>query len=228
MNLYCSSFFLIAVKIDITALIFHHMLDNGKPQAGSSRLFGMALIDPVEALKNPLLVLHGYTDTGIGDADQRPALLLQNLHQNRSVHHIIFDGVLTEIIDHVVHQLPDSQQVYPVSFQAHSHLLLLGHRLQAAYHLLRHGIQVHLLPALMHIPLVQAADLYDVVDQCQEPGRLLINFTCKGGNILRGHQAVLHQLRVAGNGGQGRLQLVGYIGGELLSQALCLLLLRDI
>ena len=48
------------------------------------------------------------------------------------------------------------------------------------------------------------------------------------GDVLRLHQTVLQDLRRTQDGGQGRLQLVGDVGGELPPQPLPLLLLRHI
>ena len=44
-----------------------------------------------------------------------------------------------------------------------------------------------------------------------------MNPACKFRNILRPHQTVFHDLRIAGNGHEGRLELVGNVGRELSS-----------
>ena len=66
-----------AVDLDVAAVVFHYMLDNGKSKACAASLPGMAFVYPVEAFKDPFLVLGWYADAGIRYPDDRAVLLFQ-------------------------------------------------------------------------------------------------------------------------------------------------------
>ena len=81
------------------------VLDNGQSQTGASDGFGVALVHPVEPLKDPALVLRRDTDArvryrelrapvGAGDGDSDPAPRT-----------IVLDGVVAQVADHLVQKL---------------------------------------------------------------------------------------------------------------------------
>ncbi|CAN4049635.1 DUF4315 domain-containing protein, partial [Dysosmobacter welbionis] len=74
-------------------------------------------------------------------------------------------------------------------------------------------VQIHGLPLAQAAALVQAGQLDDVVHQPDEPLRLPVDVPGEVGDVLRLHQTVLQDLRRTQDGGQGRLQLVGDVGG---------------
>ena len=65
-----------AVDLDVAAVVFHYMLDNGKSKACAASLPGMAFVYPVEAFKDPFLVLGWYADAGIRYPDDGPLFFL--------------------------------------------------------------------------------------------------------------------------------------------------------
>ena len=70
-------------------MILHGVLYDRKAKAGAAGLFGMALIDTIEALKHLILMFRCNADTGIADADLNSALLLCNSNLNFSTEIVV-------------------------------------------------------------------------------------------------------------------------------------------
>ena len=202
------------------------MLDNGEPQPRAAG--GMALVHPVEPLEHPSLGLPGNADAGVRHRDPGTEGGVLHRDGDAAVWPVVGDGVVAEVIDDLLHDLGHAPHQGPVAPQLGGHLLPLGRRGQ----LLQHGpclpVQVHGLPLAQAAALVQTGELDDVVHQPDEPLGLPVDVPGEVGDVLRLHQAVAQDLRRAQDGGQGRLQLVGDVGGELPPQPLPLLLLRHI
>ena len=88
-------------------MVLRPVLDDGQAQARPANLLGVTLVHPVEALKDAALV-------GIGDADARvrhPQLhmapLPPDVHPDAAAGLVVFDGVVAEVIDHLIENLPD-------------------------------------------------------------------------------------------------------------------------
>ena len=83
------------------------MLHNGKPQAGAAHLLGMALVHPIKPLKHPFLLMNGNADTGIRYGKYRSVFLILYRHGNAAASHIIFDGVIANIVQDLMNRISD-------------------------------------------------------------------------------------------------------------------------
>ena len=194
------------------------MLHDGKPEASAAGLPGMALIDTVEALENPLLVFFGNTDAIVLHAPDDALRRLPKVHMNPSALAGVFHSVIRKIIKNLIEQpvnTPDVPRVLPGKNKID--LLLLRLMLQIFQHFPAHLADIHSLKRQLPAVLIQLGKLDDILHQCFQAGGLVMNPACKFRNILRPHQTVFHDLRIAGNGHEGRLELVGNVGRELSS-----------
>ena len=64
----------------------------------------MALVDAVEALKDPALVLGRNADAGIEDRDGGFLLAVFNVNADASAGAVVFDGIVAEIVEHLVQE----------------------------------------------------------------------------------------------------------------------------
>ena len=78
------------------------VLDDGQSQPGTAPLFGVALIHTLESLEDPLLMLFGNADPVIGHADFRPIQCIAYPDCHPAAFVVIFDRILTYIVDHLV------------------------------------------------------------------------------------------------------------------------------
>ena len=78
------------------------VLDDGQPQSGSADVFGMAFVNAVKPLEYPFPVGGGNADACIGDAQLRFSVGLLNGNGNASILFVVFDGVVTEIIEDLI------------------------------------------------------------------------------------------------------------------------------
>ena len=53
------------MKKELRVMVLHRVLYNGQSQPGTPGGFGVALVHPIEPLKDPALVLRGDADAGI-------------------------------------------------------------------------------------------------------------------------------------------------------------------
>ena len=75
---------------------------------------------------------------------------------------------------------------------------------------------------------IHLGQLDDIPHQGNEPLCLSVNIGGKVGDILRLGKTAQNDLRKAGNGGQGRFQLVGYVRRKFPAQVLPLILFRHV
>ena len=204
------------------------VLDNGQSQTGASDGFGVALVHPVEPLKDPALVLRRDTDArvryrelrapvGAGDGDSDPAPRT-----------IVLDGVVAQVADHLVQKLAHARDPHRSARHLQGDLPLDSGGGQAAGHLLGQVVQVHLLRLEGAAPFIQLGQAEDVLHQADHALGLAVDVVCEAGDVLRLDQPALDDLRNAGDGGEGGLELMRYIGGELPAQLLPLFPLGDI
>ena len=64
----------------------------------------MALVDAVEALKDPALVLGRNADAGIKNRDGGFLLAVFNMDADAAAGTVIFDGIVAEIVEHLVQE----------------------------------------------------------------------------------------------------------------------------
>src|SRR5699024_9929381 len=108
---------------------------NGQPQTGTASFFRMALIHPVEPLKDPLMVLFGDTDPCVCHADFGAIQCIADPDGYSSAIVIILNSVFTYIVDHFIQNLTDTYIFYRFSGQFHPDIFLERLRGEAAYDL---------------------------------------------------------------------------------------------
>ena len=82
------------------------VLDDGEAQAGAAHFLGVALIHPIEAFKNPALVLRRDAYARIGHVEHRKFPFIADGELYTAILFVVLDGVFTEIVDHAAHKLP--------------------------------------------------------------------------------------------------------------------------
>ena len=87
-----------AFQGDLCLMISRCVLDDGKTQAGAAGCLGVALVHPVEPLKDPVLMLGRNADAGITDGE----LFVFNMNFYGSTRDVILDGIVTEIVNYLV------------------------------------------------------------------------------------------------------------------------------
>ena len=204
------------------------MLDDGQAQAGAADGLGVALVHPVEPLEHPLPVLRGDADArvGHGHGDRiRPVL---HPDERLAAGAVVLDGVVAQVVHHLLHHRGQALDGPVVPGQRQLHLVLPGGGLEAVLHGAGQVQQIDLLPLQAAAPLVQPGQVENVLHQADEPLALLVDVGGEAPDVLLLHQTVLHDLGHAGDGGEGGLQLVGHVGGELPAHLLRLLPLGDV
>ena len=73
------------------------MLDDGESQPGTAYGFGMALVHPVEPLKNPRLMLRWDADAGIRNSQHHLGIFFLNGYGDPAAGTVILDGIAAKI-----------------------------------------------------------------------------------------------------------------------------------
>ena len=89
-------------------MILHGVLHNGQAKAGTTRLFGMALIHTVEALKYLILMLGSNTNAGILHAQQNFAGFLGNGYFHAAAGVVVLNGIVAKVVNNLVQQSADT------------------------------------------------------------------------------------------------------------------------
>ena len=84
--------------------VFH----NGKPQSGTSRLSGMALVHPVKALENSLLFAFRNANSVIFHAEVWFSVQFPHKDFNFSPFRCITDGIVCDILKHLIQNMSNS------------------------------------------------------------------------------------------------------------------------
>lgn len=93
-----------AVHLNMGVMDHRRVLDDGQAQSGAAHFLGMALIHPIEPLKNAIQMLMGDADSGIPDSNG----MIPHGDGDAAARAVILDGIIAEIINHGVHQFGDS------------------------------------------------------------------------------------------------------------------------
>ena len=107
------------------------MLGNGKAKAGAAGFPGMALVHPVEPLKNPCVVLFRNADAGI--LDNHAASLYS--HNHLTVILIVTDSIVTQIVNQFIGPLTNAGYLGFVTMKLHGDITLVCRRDQGLQHL---------------------------------------------------------------------------------------------
>ena len=141
---------------------------------------------------------------------------------------VVLDGVVTQVVHHLVQHAGDAAHLHRQAHHLQSNSGLLGGGVQPPGHVLGDGEEIYRLPLQTLGPLIQPGEADDVLHQGNEALGLLVDVAGKALDVLGLDHAALHDLRNAGDGGEGGFQLVGDIGGELPPQLVPLFLLGHI
>ena len=128
---------------------------------------------------------------------------------------VVFDGVVAEVRYHLVYELGVARDgLLPAQDLCRDAAggRLVHEPLRAAA---RGREQLHPLRRGLHRALVQAREIDDVVYERDEALGLSIYLLRQKRQVLAAGQARHHHLRVAGDGGDGRLELVRDVGREV-------------
>ena len=175
----------------------------------------MALVHPVEALEDPLLLVLGNAYARILHPDQGPALAAGRFYGNAAAGMVVFDGIVGQVVDDLVEGLPLSPDPAVGAALDQFHPVGPGLFLQVAQDLGRQIVHVDDLVRIAADALVQPGEPDDVVDQSDHPPGLPVDLFGEADGIRGLYQPVLHDLRIARNGGQRGLELMGDVGGKL-------------
>ena len=211
------------------------VFDDRKAQAGSADLSGVALVHAVEAFEDPLLFVGGDADAVVLDGQAGPVSLLPDPDRDFSALPVVFDGIVAEIVDHLVDQVGGSRDadglvrssglsVRPgLSLHMDRHPALPGGRFKCLCGIPGGLQEVNFLNLSRDSSLVQFGQADDVVDQSDHPLALPVDISRELDHFFLIAQAALHQFRESADRGQRGLELVGDIGGKLPAHAFSLL-----
>ena len=175
------------------------MLHDRQSQARTSSFFGMALVHPVEPLEDTLVMLLWDTDAGVSDADPWTVQRIARPDGHPAAIVVIFDRILTYIVDHLIQDLADAGIFHWFSGHLHPDILLGCLGREPAYDLPCQIIEIDLLFLKLHRLLIQFGQFYYVLYQGDEPSRFFLNTLREHWNVRRSHHPILHDLRIAGD-----------------------------
>ena len=141
------------------------MFDDRKAKSRTAGRLRAALIDTVETLKNPLLMLRRDPDPGILYREEGMSVLRSRRHRHRSVLLVITDRIVAQVVDQFLHELPVRKDRGSPAADADHHILLLRVHLEHVHAFLckREQIQIFILHILF--PAIELGKLDDIVDQ---------------------------------------------------------------
>ena len=196
------------------------MFYNRKSQTGSSDLFGMTLIYPVETFKHSVLIFCRDSDSRILNHDLRFLGSLCQKYTYISIISVVFDRIVTNVINRFFQKCPNRLNFHGFSTDIKMNIHLLCFLFQTVKSILADLINIHRFPDIWCFFLIQLRNLDHIFHQLKKSLRFFINTSCKLRNILFLHKAILNDLRKSGNGSQRRFQFMGDICGKFPSQIL--------
>ena len=202
------------------------MLDNGQAQARAADLLGVALIHPVEPLKDPVRLSRRDANARVLDRQHHPVPLPGHRDGHMAILLVVFDGVVTEVKNNLRQEL--FRAVHPLAApgQGDGNPPLPGRLSQAGHSPFTQGVEVNPLAALLPgRALVQMGEVQDILHQRDQALGLLVNLAGEAPHVLAFHHPLPDDLRIAGDGSQGGLELMGDVGGKVPAHPILLLIL---
>ena len=203
------------------------MLDNGQAQSRAADGAGVALIHPVEPLKDPALLCRRDADAGIPDSEGYILRRLPGFHGDAAAGDIVFHRIFAEVVHRFRQQPPDAGHGGRRSDRRQRHVPSRRQLCQGTDCFQRQILKIHRLRRQLSA-LVQLGQADNVVDERHQPFCLLMDPAQEAGAVLRLCKSRFQQLRAADDGLQRRFQLMGHIGGEFPPHPLSLRLLRHV
>lgn len=95
----------LTVHLNRCAMELGGMLDDRKTKACAPDLSGVALVDAVEPLEDALLFLTGDAYACVFYADAGLPFFSPDAHEDFAVFPVVFDGIVTEVKEHLLDQM---------------------------------------------------------------------------------------------------------------------------
>ena len=162
-----------AVNGDVRVMDLRNVFYNSKAKAGSACFAGPAFVDTVESFKDPLLLIFRDTDAGVLYREERVIILQAGPDQNGSVFTIVLDGILDEVFDEFLQEVPVSGKYSGISLTGKREIAGLGadREVSAAFLSQRSQIQGCEFPGKFIV--VEFRQSNDVVDQREKTVRIM-------------------------------------------------------
>ena len=119
-----------AVQLDYSAVICRRVLYNGETQSCAPRLFRVALVNPVKALEDAVLMFGGYSDTRVADSKHDIIVILFNRYFYLSAFRIITYGIVAEVLADLIQITANAVYCEVLSLQRNVNLLFCRRRAQ--------------------------------------------------------------------------------------------------
>ena len=152
----------LALNAHVRLLDERSVLHDGEAQPRAAGGLGVALIHPVEPLKDPVRLPGGDADAGVLHGEDHKAVLLGDRDLHGPAVLIVLDGVVAEVEDRLGQQTADARDRNGLAGDSHSDLALLRGALQRLDRVGAEGEQLHRLGG-QAAALVQLRQAEDVV-----------------------------------------------------------------
>ena len=110
------------------------MLHDGQPQPRAANGPAVALIHPVKPFKHPALVIVRNADARVRHTKAASSAAALHPHAYAPAGSIVFNGIVAEVIDHLMQHLAHTVDRFLHTLQVQCHLLFPGHLLQTLQH----------------------------------------------------------------------------------------------
>lgn len=201
------------------------MLDDGQAEARAAGGPGAGGVDAVEALEDALLVLVGDPDALVGDGDLDEVAAgggdAADGDADAGVGRGVVDGVLDEVAEgrrELAAVAPDPQ-VGRASGD-HRDVLGAGRVAGAVDGLVDQFLDGHRLGVFQRVVVLDPGEVYQLLDEVGQPGRLDLHAPGEPGHRLRVVGRVHDRLGQQRQGADGRLQLVADVRDEVAAYGL--------
>ena len=204
------------------------MLDDRQAESRAADLLGVALVHAVETFKNTLAVCLRNADAGIRDREDRLLLGAADLHMYRALLHIIFDRVVTEIVEHFLHNDRHALHRGGFALQRDRDLPCFGSGAQLLQYIFRDLVEIKREHLLGEALVIQAGQTDNILDQCDHACGLVADAQGKPADVLFLDHAAFHHVGNAVDRSQRGFQLMGDVCGEFPPQGIALFTLGDV
>ena len=204
------------------------MLDDRKSQTGAADLLGMALVHAVEALENAFLIRLRDADSGIGD--RKDCLLPRacDLHRHGAVFLIIFDRIVTEVIEHLLDNHRNAVHRRGIALERHRDMLALRRRGQLLLDIACNIIEIERQNLFREALVIEARKPDDILDQRDHTRGFITDALGKSADILLFDHTGLHHIGNAVDRSQRRFQLMRDIRCKFAAECVALFALGHI
>ena len=170
----------------------------------------MALVHPVEPLKNPVLMFCRNANTGI--ADNQTVVFCVDRYT--AAWNIVLDGIVAEIINDLLEHSSNTHNSKTCTGHIDPHIHFSCASVENFLYILRQSQHIHFFSGQLHT-FIQLRKSDDIFNQIHQTGSFLADMTYKTRGIFWFHHAAFQQFGAADNTLQRCLQFVGHICRKL-------------